>query len=166
MLTDTQILVGAYRVPDYDDDIRYPIQVHDDVLGPLWLYREVEGLRGIVRTLTLQDAYEICQDEFMTRVPEDEVIEAYGFYVIFDVIWKAMRDEGELLAEFNTREEAEKCCLDTIQREECDLIEGYEYQPNPTGTGIVSYDLYGQDLSLLTQELADTLGIRLQVEEG
>lgn len=176
MINDTQSLVGA-RQSRALNEYGTPITIYDDGFGSLWLYREAGGLQGIVRAMSWEAAYEICQDEIMTRVSQDEVIEAYGFYVLQSKMLEdlsydpgplahvAMRDCGEYLAEFNTRDEAEKYCLDTIQREECDLVEGYEYQPNATGTGIVSFDLNGQDLVQLTPELAERLEIRIQVEE-
>ena len=169
MINDQQTLVGARQTHSWNE-YGTPMKTYDDGFGPLWLYREAGGLQGIVRAQSWESAYEICQDEIMTRVPQDEVIEAYGFYTLDrsepgNPRYQALRDAGELLAEFNTRYEAEKYCLDTIQREECDLAEGYEYQSNATGTGIVSFDLNGQSLGQLTPELAERLGIRIQVSE-
>ena len=170
MINDTQSLVGARQTKPWDE-YGTPITIYDDGFGVLWLYREAGGLQGIVRARSWEAAYEICQDEIMSRVPQDEVIEAYGFYTLDrsqpgNPRYQAMRDAGNLLAEFTIRTEAEKYCLDTIQREECELVEGYEYQPNATGTGIVSFDLNGQSLEELTPELAERLEIRIQVEEG
>ncbi len=176
MINDEQTLIGARQMHPWNE-YGTPITIYDDGFGPLWLYREAGGLQGIVRAQSWEAAYEICQDEIMTRVPQEEVIEAYGFYVLPSKMLEnlsyeagplahvAMRDCGERLAEFNTRDEAEKYCLDTIQREECELVEGYEYQPNATGTGIVSFDLNGQDLVQLTPELAERLEIRIQISE-
>ena len=169
MINDTQSLVGARQSRAWDE-YGTPIMIYDDGFGPLWIYREAGGLQGIVRAQSWESAYEICQDEIMTRVPQDEVIEAYGFYVLNtskpgNPGFQARSPIGELLAEFNTRDEAEKYCLDTIGREECELVEGYEYQPNATGTGLVSFDLNGQSLVQLTSKLAERLEIRIQVEE-
>ena len=169
MINDEQTLIGARQMHPWNE-YGTPITIYDDGFGPLWLYREAGGLQGIVRAQSWESAYEICQDEIMTRVPQNEVIEAYGFYTLDksepgNPRYQAMRNAGELLATFNTDYEAEKCCLDTIQREECELGEGYEYQPNGTGTGIVSFDLNGQDLVQLTPELAERLEIRIQISE-
>ena len=160
------------------------IPVYDDGFGDVWLYREASGLMGIVRSLSWHDAYACCQDEIMTRVDGDEVIEAYGFYVIghrgsFWLIsdvelkqtstrWESFQDEFPgrvVVGAYATQESAIAHCQSIIEEEQLDLIEGYEYQPNSTGTGIVSIDLNGTDLRPLTAELRSELGIVLEVTQ-
>ena len=58
-----------------------------------------------------------------------------------------------------------KACARIIEDNELDLVEGYEYQPNATGTGIVSIDLNGQDLRPLDEDLRSHLGITVQVTQ-
>ena len=81
MINDEQTLIGARQMHPWNE-YGTPITIYDDGFGPLWLYREAGGLQGIVRAQSWEAAYEICQDEIMTRVPQEEVIEAYGFYVL------------------------------------------------------------------------------------
>lgn len=154
------------------------IPTYDDGSGPVWLYREAGGLVGVVRARTWEDAYEICQDEIMTRVDEGEVIEAFGFYVMHhndrfwacpdvevgDARWQTFDQipSREVLGSWRARGNAVQACFNVIREEELDLVGGYEWQPNATGTGIVSIDLNGQDLQLLTDELREQLGITLE----
>ena len=82
----------------------------------------------------------------------------------------------------NTWEEAYECVLDEIlipiSKEDAqelyedmkkegteDLPEGYQYQSNTTGTGIVDIDLNGDYLDKLTPELLKQLNISLQITE-
>ncbi len=175
-MNDNLTLIGA--TTEYGDQL----PVYDDGFGDVWLYREAGGLYGIVRTNSWHKAYEICLDEIMNRVAEDEVIEAYGLYIID---W---RSDWYLCPEFETEDgyfewfnneypgrrvlgryaskiDAEVAAKRYIGEHEPDLIEGYEYQPNATGTGIVSIDLNGQELRPLTAELRSQLGITLQVTQ-
>ncbi len=168
MINSEQTLVGARQSQAWDE-YGTPIQVYDDGFGPLWLYREASGLEAIVRAQTWESAYECCQDEIMTRVGTEDVLEAYGFWIAQDgKYWKVMDDVDDRFngnSMFDTEEHAKEYCQRVILMQERDLIEGYEYQPNATGTGIVSVDLNGQSLQQLTPELAEALGIRVQIEE-
>ncbi len=171
MINDNQQLVGARQSQAWDEH-GTPIQVYDDGFGPLWLYREAGGLEGIVRAQTWESAYECCQDEIMTRVSTDDVLEAYGLYVMppgdnyfrRSETWTVVDDVENTNTEFATLKTAQQFMADKLKQDR-DLIEGYEYQPNATGTGIVTFDLNGQSLVELTPELADELDIRIQVTE-
>lgn len=108
----------------------YP--VWDDGFGPLWVYRESLGVRGVVRAQTWEDALDCVYDEILKPIPEDEIPDAY------DPSGGGNMDEGT-------------------------LAEGYHYQSNATGTGIVATDLNGEALDLLTPELMEQLEIRVEV---
>lgn len=167
LITDEQALTGATT------RFGTPIRTYDDGFGPLWVYRTSLGITGVVRAETWEGAYSCVLDEILTPIPDEDVIEAYGFYVLpQDVFhreeskeWYAMRNAGENLATFDTEQEAIKYCQDTMAREECDLVEGYQYQDNATGSGIVSTDLNGESLGLLTPETTQELEISLQLED-
>lgn len=45
-----------------------------------------------------------------------------------------------------------------------DLVEGYTYQSNSTGTGVVAHDLNGETLDALTLELANHLELHIVVK--
>ena len=177
-MNDELTLVGART--------KYGTQLHvyDDGFGPVWLYREADGLTGVVRARTWESAYEICQDEIMTLVPEDEVHEAYGLYTITHnnkiylcpdmelpstvTRWESFNNEipgRVVIGWFNTMHQVRRACERIIEDNELDLIDGYEYQPNATGTGIVSTCLNGQELEPLTADLRSELGITLQVTQ-
>lgn len=55
--------------------------------------------------------------------------------------------------------------FDEMGSEEADLPEGYQYQSNSTGTGIVYTDLNGDYLDKLNKELLDELEIELIIKE-
>lgn len=46
-----------------------------------------------------------------------------------------------------------------------DLVEGYSYQSNATGSGIVAHDLNGEGLEALTPDLLTALEWRLEVRD-
>jgi len=180
MINDNQSLVGAYTTDVLGK--RHPLKVYDDSWGSLWVYSEVYGPMGVVRAQSFESAYEICQDEIMTRVPEEDLLDAYGLYVLehkgfyylcpdFDTDEGWYKTFGGLIpgrlvvGRFSTEEGAEKEGLRYISERELDLEEEYEYQSSATGTGIVTYDLNGQRLEELTPEVADRLGITIQVTD-
>ncbi len=122
----------------------YPIKYYDDGYGPLWIYRDASGLIGIVRARTWEDAYGIVEDEFLPVVPADEVHEAYGMTA----------------EEFHSKTHQER----NESGEWPDLLEGYSYQSNATGTGIVYHDLNGEQLDPLTIELCERLELKTIVK--
>lgn len=182
MINDDQTLVGAYTTDVLGE--RHPLKVYDDSWGPLWVYGEVYGPMGVIRAQSFESAYEICQDEIMSRVSEEDLLDAYGLYVLehkgsfylcpdFDTLneygWRetfgGLIPDRHVLSEFVTRQGSEFEGRRLIVKHELDLVEGYEYQSNGTGTGIVTYDLNGQRLEELTPEVASHLGITIQVTE-
>jgi len=114
-----------------------PIKVYDDGMGALYAYRDAGGLVGIVRALSWHGAWETVEDEILTPIPEEDVPEAYGF---------------------DTLEELQAA-------EDPDLVEGYSYQPNATGSGIVQHDLNGEALNKLTPDLLAALKWRIEVRD-
>lgn len=116
-----------------------PIKVHDDGMGPLYAYRDAGGLVGLVRALSWYDAMGIVEDEILTPVPEEDVHEAYGFDSEADMA----KHEGEWP----------------------ELVEGYSYQSNATGSGIVFHDLNGERLDELTTDLLATLEWVMEVRD-
>ena len=114
-----------------------PIKTYDDGFGPLYAYRDAGGLVGLVRALSWHDAWEIVEDEILTPIPEEDMPEAYGF---------------------DTLEELQAA-------EEPDLVEGYSYQSNATGSGIVQHDLNGEALDELTPDLLAELEWRIEVRD-
>jgi len=186
MINDDQTLVGAYTTDVLGK--RHPLKIYDDSWGSLWVYGEACGAliypRGVVRAQSFESAYEICQDEIMSRVPEEDLLDAYGLYVLehkgfyylcpdFDTLndygwyetFGGLIPTRWVIDRFVTREGTEFEGRRLIAKHELDLVEGYEYQSNATGTGIVTYDLNGQRLEELTPEVADRLGITIQVTE-
>jgi hypothetical protein len=128
-------MVGAYQVPEYDDSKRMPLRIYDDMFGGLFLAGHEFGAEIVIRAGSFQDAWEIWVDETKSIDP-DEVNEAYGL------------DEGEQIVGFDL----------------LDLVEGYEYQANSTGTGIVNMGHYAW-MEPLTKEIAERHGIVIQVSE-
>jgi len=172
-LEDNQMLHGAVWTGSYG----YRIRTYDDAFGPLWLYRTADHLTAMVRAQTFEGAYEIVEDEILEPIDADDVIEAYGFYVTSNrhdhpkpdkEVWYAKRDtnfhQEPMEAAFPTERQAVAYCLERIQEEELDLVEGYAYQPNATGTGIVSHCLSGEYLETPTREYLHELGICLILE--
>ena len=129
MITDEQNIKRI--VSQYGREIRF----WDDGFGPLWVYRESLGRLGYVRALTWEEAYECVLDEILDPIPVSELHEAYGF-----------DSQAEFEEAVNTRPETMELC------------EGYQYQSNSTGTGIVAIDLNGESLDLLTPELLSQIG--------
>ena len=166
LITDEQELLGART--RFDN----PIKTYDDGFGPLWVYRESLGVVGVVRAQNWESADSIVGDEILTPIPEDDMIEAYGFYVIPEEPlnlavsrwWDAMKGDGEHLARFKTEQEAMEHCARQIVLDQPDLVDGYKFQDNATGSGIVLEDVNGSSLDLLTPELLHELQITLQIE--
>jgi hypothetical protein len=59
----------------------HPIPVYDDGFGPLFIHRDSMGISGIVRAMTWEDAYSICEDEFFPEASKtmEELVKEYGF---------------------------------------------------------------------------------------
>lgn len=134
------------------DDIRYgqcTIRTYDDGDGPLWVFGRnpyAGQPEMVIRARSFETAWEIAIDECAT-IPESEVPEAYGFYSSDHADpAKALRDAADA-AHAGLGEYPE-------------LVEGYEYQSNCTGTGIVDVGRYAW-LREMTRE--DCATIRLTI---
>jgi hypothetical protein len=138
-ITDNYDLTGAYQVPEYDDSLRYSLRVYDDMFGQLYVAGFEHGPTMLIRADSLQTAWEIWVDE-TPPIDPDEVNEAHGI------------PDGEIFD------------ADILDADIPDLVEGYHYQSNVTGTGIVNMGHYAW-LEQLTPELAGRLGIVVQVSE-
>ena len=120
-----------------------PIQfVTEDFEAPLWIYSfDAYGSPTMVISAdSWESAYEACIDE-LTTIPASEVYEAYGFddQATFD---QAVENDPDSL----------------------DLDEGYRYQSNCTGTGIVNVG-YCEGLNPLTTQYLKESGIKLTIGE-
>lgn len=97
--------------------------VYDDMIGSIWVYSSADrgGIVAVIRAKSLESAYEIMLDESPT-ISEEDVPEAYGY---------------------DSVEELNKVLEDGDYPE---LLEGYQYQANFSGTGIVYVGLNGEML--------------------
>lgn len=115
-----------------------PIKFYDDSWGNFWVFRDTGGIVGIVRARTWEDAYSIVEDEFLPVVPVEDIHECYDMTA--EQYAKKSANNGE---------------------DWPDLVEGYSYQSNSTGSGIVHHDLNGESLDVLTLELIEHLEIKV-----
>lgn len=165
-MTDDSTLVSAQT--RFGNDI----PVYDDGYGPIWIMRNSMGIQGIVRAKTWEEAYSICEDEFMDEA--DETVE-------------------ELKKEYNTRQEHRRITngrtgefirWDTIETPVLDTDEDAEYawtnhpcfqesygfRPNGANDrdklkhGIYSKDLNGESLDVLTLGMLEDLEITLIIK--
>lgn len=84
IITDEQTLVSART------QFGNPIPVYDDGRGTLFIHRDSMGISGIVRALTWEDAYSICEDEFFPAASEthEDFIREYGEEYTEDAAWQ------------------------------------------------------------------------------
>ena len=144
---DERTLAGACSI--YGNSILS----YDDGFGPLWLYRDAGGMRVVVRAMSWEDALDIVYDTLPT-IPEDDMHEAYGFYISPTDYPPKADTEYQLIDETGVNETRNFLSYDNarayagiaIDWEGRDLVEGYTYQSNASGTGIVALDLNGEDL--------------------
>lgn len=141
------------------------LRVYDDCMGVLWLYGMEYGPTMLIRANSLEDAIGIAHDE-SPAIEVDDLPEAYGFYLMQACKWNEQNstakwyvlsdhdDHGEMVSAevlvctgdrrsigcYDTKQEARDACMEYVNDNADDiyLIEGYVYQPNSTGTGIVS----------------------------
>lgn len=132
LIDDGLTLVGAHFtsgtiIPTYDDGFG----------DKLWIMQDSIGIRGIVRALSWEDAFEIAEDEFYPEASEtvEELIKEYGpqwsEHPLFEEAY-GFRPNG---------------------RNDSDKI----------GHGIYAKDLNGETLTPLTEELIKELDIVLEV---
>ncbi len=126
----------------------HAVEYYDDSQGGLWLHLESCGnfmcIRGIVRAYGFSKALEITRNEFCQRVTMEELHEAYGLTA----------DEYAAVGERSKN--------NSFGDNESELIEGFEYQSNSTGTGIVWID-DNERLEPLTVELMKQWEITMHV---
>lgn len=161
---DPDELTLSFCYADHDRAARRPIRYYDDGYGPLWILRDTCGIVGIVRCQTYEDAYEIAGDEFRTPIAPEDIPEAYGAYDhLRDYLVSQGHEDTYDLRDFANR--YAPIYFDIVKaNDNCpELIEGYEYQSNATGTGIVAVDLDGEALDPLTPELCERLDIEMLV---
>lgn len=145
---------------------------YDDGIGPLWVCCNSLGVFGVIRAQDWDAAESIIRDEILKPIPEDEVLEAYGYTVscsngkwkgVYD--WGGWADKTIFVIEADTKEEAEVLCKEHMNDGDAGLVEGYSYQDNFTGTGIVRHDLNGEQHHLLTLEGLSRYGLVIEAED-
>ena len=95
--------------------------------------------------LILSDSFDSAWEEFIDQsetIPESELPDAYGAFDKFvEHMEKLGHENAYQLREFCTRYESDFFRIESERMQEAgdywELIEGYEYQSNFTGTGIV-----------------------------
>ena len=121
----------------FDNPIEFVMADYD---APMWIYSwDAYGApTRIISADTWEGAYDACLDDLPTIEPS-EVFEAYGF---------------EDQASFDREVE--------LNPDRIELCEGYRYQPNATGTGIVNVGHY-EGLEPLTTDYVKRTGIKLSI---
>ena len=174
MNTDTNYITPEeHEITAVKSEYGNPIPFYDNGFGNLYIYRTADFMRAIVRAQSWYMAWEIIEDEILQPIPQDEVHEAYGYFVVPENPlastddkrgpWYARHDDNPRtnLATFDTEQKAIAFCLQHAEATEArlwNLVEGYSYQSNATGSGIVYHCLNGESLDLLTVELLKNLG--------
>ena len=131
-LKDQTTLASAYLKESYPGGQRFVVPVYDDSWGELWVFGCEHGVTRVIRCQSFESAWEIAIDESPT-ISADDVPEAYGFYGTPPVHEDTGETWGHLQADMKDW---------TEDREHPELIEGYEYQSNMSGTGIVNVGHY------------------------
>ena len=127
-----------------------PIRTYDNAGSDMFLFRDAGGITGLVKADSWEEAYEIVEDEILQPIEESDIPLAYGFWIgsitenHYDLIDET--NSGKCLGSYKTAQEARTRAYARIQACERDLAEGYSYQANATGTGIVCHDLNGEEL--------------------
>lgn len=133
--------------------------------GPLWVYRSADYAEVVVQASSWESAYEAVIDT-LPPIAQSDVPEAYGFDG-----WMSggYYDENKALKTYSpetAQERFDKAIEDAGfygTEPYPELLEGYRYQSNATGTGIVNVSLNGELLEPLTPTLLSRLGWRLVV---
>ena len=130
----------------------HPVLTDDGGFGPLWLYRTAGGERCLVRAQTFEDALEAVYD-LLPTVEIDRIPEAYGLYITPDITYQYWRLVDETttdhvtLGVYQSERAAIQAAFQVLaEQPELDLVEGYQFQPNASGSGIIETDLNGEDL--------------------
>jgi hypothetical protein len=109
------------------------VAVYDDFGDNVYVYGQY-GPKLVIRAQSWEDAYNIAIDECTTIEPED-VPEAYGFDG-----WDSAGIKTEETYSPETAKERFEAAMEAADEtgEYPELLEGYTYQSNVTGTGIVA----------------------------
>lgn len=148
----------------------------------LWAFGHEYGYSHLVHCQHEGDGYDAHIDESPT-IDENEVHEAYGLYLMQACQWneresnapwyvllntnfhkgigtivladvlKCTGDRETIGGCFDTKEAAIEFALEYARENEFELIEGYEYQFNSSGTGIVNTGHYGHYRQVSWNEL-------------
>jgi len=160
----------------------YPVKVYDDGYGEWHLIGQEFGPTLLVLAKGQSSAFDIWLDESPT-IDSDDLPEAYGFYLMQACKWSDRQstapwyvcsdDHGKPTSEsvlvcngdrntiggpFQTAEAARAYCMEYVAENELSLVEGYDYQSNSSGTGIVNVG------DSVWQERIDPADITLTVE--
>lgn len=142
MLSDAIQSAGYARLGDkvYGNCRNY--RTFDD-RGDLYVFGDEYGPTLVIRAESFSSAWEIAIDESRS-IELDEVPEAYGFWIHGDnKLWWAKDEESDrIYGPYSSKESAHDAVYTIMESQERDLAEGYEYQPNGTGTGIVNVGHY------------------------
>lgn len=140
---DIEELTFSFKT-EYGSLIRY----YDDDDGPFWILCNSLGVSCIIRARDYDSAYDIYLDEFADRVSAEDLHEAYDCHSNEEMKAKiqALEDDGK--------------------EPYLDLIEGYHYMPNSSGTatGIISIDLNGERLETLTINILTQYKITMEIK--
>ncbi len=175
MIADDQKLVRV--VNSYGS-----VRSYDDGFGPLWIHRDSMGINGVVRAQTWEDAYEICEDEFFPScdLTQEELVKEYGFK---RRSVKIVRDSSGLEREVTLADYPfDKSGVTFVRWKTIEtpdpeawsenefFCEAYGFRPNGRGgptpekdCGIYCKDLNGDSLELLTPELCERLGLKIEL---
>lgn len=179
MINDNQTLVGA----TYHSG--HPIPTYDDGFGPIFISRNSIGINGIVRAQTWEDAYSICEDEFFSEcdMTIDELRTEYGFKREHVKIVKDAGIERDVtpndypngrladhltFVRWETRETPD---ADAWMDNEL-FQESFGFRPSGLNKNdkmnhaIYQKDLNGDSLDRLTPELANEIGIVLEIKDS
>lgn len=179
LITDSQSLTSA--ASRFGD----PIPTYDDGFGPLWIHRDSMGITGIVRAQTWEDAYAICEDEFMVEcdISAEELRAEYNFKrehvkMVGDRAgntWQATEQDYENGTLRPGVEFIRWQTVDTVSDDEGAWTENELFQeaygfrpngPNATDThrhGIYAKDCNGESLELLTRNLLECMQVTLEI---
>ena len=165
VLDDYQELHGAKRAGKYD------VPVYDDGYGPLWLYLDSCGAwmnpARVTRAKSWEDAFSIAHDE-MDSIPQEELPEAYRFE-------KGAEPEG--FHHFGFNADNQLAAFDKDGKElfvpnnfnggwdKVVLCEGYHYQDNSSGTGVIRPD-DNERLDPLTPALCEQHELELDIRHS
>lgn len=161
LIDDNATLLGA-TFTDYNT----PIPVYDNGFGPIFIVRDSMGVIAFVRAQTLEDAYEICEDEFFPEASEtiEDLRRDYGFRVEY----RRATDQNGAVTGWERIETADP----DAWRENELFCEGFGFRPNgPNKTDVMNHGIYAKDLNgisieRLASDLLLDLRIELQIERN